>query len=155
MCGTRHHSFTAPELFLRGGQVLTRLQAENWKSVGDYVRVAKLGFAQRVDADGQLCADAAASDCTPRTILLPNDFPYNFCAGIHHFVLWKIGGDVLVDAELEAAQASLRASHAAVEFSIFINPPHMQSIPEVQHAQILFATAAGLAASAPSPGAGQ
>jgi hypothetical protein len=65
-------------------EFLINLQNDRWRSVGDYVRVAKLGFEQDCNAAGELCAKSY--DGPTKTLLLPNDFPYNFVDGIFHFV---------------------------------------------------------------------
>jgi hypothetical protein len=80
--------------------------------------VCKLGFEQRRDGDGRLVAGNApalrADEGGARTILIANDFPYNFVPGIGHWVLWKIGAP-LKSEDVELAKEQLRASENAVE----------------------------------------
>jgi hypothetical protein len=98
-----------------------RLVREGWRSVSDYIRVCKLGFEQRRDGNGALVAGDApvlrADEGGARTILIVNDFPYNFVPGIGHWVLWKIGAPLTSD-DLEVAKEQLRVSENAVEVRV-------------------------------------
>jgi hypothetical protein len=97
--------------------------------------------------------------------LVPNDFPYDVEEGIQHWCLWKIGGSCRTEGilmeEIQWALQELNSydgnscsssglikqqnelSESAVsnidKFSTFfwVNPPHLQSMPEIHHAHIL------------------
>lgn len=70
-------------------------------------------------------------------VLFPNDFPYYFEPGVHHYLLWKLNG-VLNDAEVANAQRTVLQSHVhSVDTQFFVNPPTLRSIPEIDHAHIL------------------
>jgi hypothetical protein len=49
-----------------------------------------------------------------RTILIPNDFPYNFESDVGHHVLWKVGGSLTPD-DIESACQELRVTHNAID----------------------------------------
>ena len=98
--------------------------------------------------------------------LVPNDFPYDVDEGIQHWCLWKIGGsshteEILMDElqwalqELNSYDGNSCSSSGLIKqqhelskstvsnidkFSTFfwVNPPHLQSMPEIHHAHILF-----------------
>jgi hypothetical protein len=90
-----------------------------------------------------------------------NDFPYYFATGIEHFVLWKLGGEVTPDEITNAKLELLRASQLwatmndlSPEFKdkhgsekvindhrillSWKNPPHLKSLPGIDHVHILF-----------------
>lgn len=100
--------------------------------------------------------------CNIQLKLCINDFPYYLAPGIEHFVLWKLGGDVTPD---EIAKAKLdilkdsqlwatmhdRASDRTYEHNLeqrivndhavflhWINPPHLKSLPGIDHVHIIF-----------------
>lgn len=107
-----------------------------WASIADYVMVSKLSFRDSVNAQGKRVA-VIPDDKENRTILLQNDFPYYFTDDVGHYVLWKIGGELL-PSEIEAAQAEIRDNLGAVDSTFYINPPTLKSILDIEHAHILF-----------------
>ena len=113
-----------------------QIQVE-WVSVSDYILCCKLQYSETTAADGKRVAIRPTTVESPRTVLLENDFPYNFDTGISHFVLWKIGGEVL-QADIDAAVHQLRATYNATDTAVYINPPHLKSILDLEHAHILF-----------------
>jgi hypothetical protein len=69
--------------------------------------------------------------------LLPNDFPYYFADGIEHWCLWKICEDVN-DDEIQQAKRELEEMHGdVVDFLSWRNPPHLKSLPDIDHIHIL------------------
>lgn len=110
---------------------------EEWVSVSDYVLCAKLQYSETTTADGKRVAVRPPGVEQPRTVLLENDFPYNLDTGIFHYVLWKIGGEVLPN-DIDVAVQQLRTTRGAVDTAVYINPPHLKSILDVEHAHILF-----------------
>jgi len=91
------------------------------------------------------------SSTQPQLKLCLNDFPYYFEPNIHHYVLWKLGGVVTADEITQAKKDILQKcqSHALVEededvannnevFLHWINPPHLKSLPGIDHVHILY-----------------
>jgi hypothetical protein len=79
----------------------------------------------------------------PTTIVLvPNDFPYNVEAGIEHWVLWKLLGSI-EEGEVDKAKADLENRMGDVLDMIhWENPPHLKSLPDIDHVHILVQRAA-------------
>ena len=100
-----------------------------------------------------------ANSTTTRVVLCPNDFPYYLPPHVTHWVLWKINGSV-TDADIERAEDDLKAgkvvwplageanccggssgggcSPRAVTATMhWVNPPHLKSLAEIDHAHIL------------------
>ena len=90
-----------------------------------------------------------------------NDFPYYYLPGIQHWILWKLGGELPTSTELANAKKEIlkeSTSHLqhdptqgllkgnAMEriinddevFLHWINPPHLRSLPGIDHVHILF-----------------
>jgi len=80
-----------------------------------------------------------------------NDFPYYFAPGIQHWVLWKLGGDVTSDEILQAKKCIFRDDYqlkhiihndiivnSTEVFLHWVNPPHLKSLPGIDHVHILF-----------------
>jgi len=93
---------------------------------------------------------------SPLKVLLPNDFPYYIEDGIEHWCLWKLKGRVTNDdiqmakddlkqmmveanssAQFTTNMSSLENVDAFVDMLHWINPPHLKSIPDIDHAHIL------------------
>ena len=152
-----------------------------YASVGDYILMSKFGLpavegkAEVGGAPAKLVADrrcvpAAAAGVVyaegeggrddEQCVLVPNDFPYHFAAGIHHYVLWKWrrGGATegtapapagtaaaagtagqVTPAELSAAERSLRQRFGSrlLGCASFANPGALRSIPELDHWHLL------------------
>ena len=90
-----------------------------------------------------------------------NDFPYYYSSGIQHWILWKLGGVVTSDEVADANREILRrgiSKHDATQqhgrlkgkedfeeiitdhdvFLHWVNPPHLKSLPGIDHVHILF-----------------
>ena len=78
-----------------------------------------------------------------------NDFPYYFEPNIHHYVLWKLGGVVTADEITQAKKDILQKcqTNTSVEedvannhevFLHWVNPPHLKSLPGIDHVHILY-----------------
>ena len=75
-----------------------------------------------------------------------NDFPYYFEPNIHHYVLWKLGGVVTAGEITQAKKDILCQAHTSVVdidkdhevFLHWINPPHLKSLPGIDHVHILY-----------------
>lgn len=83
-----------------------------------------------------------------------NDFPYYYLPGIQHWILWKLGGELPTSTELANAKKEIlkeSTSQGLVKgnaleriinddevFLHWINPPHLRSLPGIDHVHILF-----------------
>ena len=126
---------------------------QNWQSTYDHILCSKLGVpsAEVLDDDDDVSStrqkqrqqrrraiplDELPADF-PQRSLSPNDFPYYVEEPIQHWVLWILGRPCQ-DADVEWAKDQLRAKLGPVqEFIHWINPPPLQSIPDIAHVPIL------------------
>ncbi|KAL9188585.1 hypothetical protein ACHAXT_006963 [Thalassiosira profunda] len=99
-----------------------------------------------------------------RLKLCTNDFPYYFVSGVDHYVLWKLGGVVtpeeLANAKMDilkvkgyglqgrAHESDAKCTEEVPEYAndtaIFlhwVNPPHLKSLPGIDHVHILYRNA--------------
>jgi hypothetical protein len=116
-----------------------------WSCVMDHVLCDKFPnvFEKRFDARIERYAaypplqDVAASGAIHMS-LVQNDFPYYMVDHIEHWVLWKLGG-VCSDSDIDKAKSQLLGSGRffADELLHWANPPHLKSLPEVDHIHIL------------------
>lgn len=113
----------------------TGLQAM-WRSTTDYLLHSKFDLPFTLDSNGKrvVARDSSASHMVKLT-LLTNDFPYHFAPGILHLVLWKLG-ETLTKADIDKAVREVHDA-GAVDVLSYVNPPHLKSILEVDHAHIL------------------
>jgi hypothetical protein len=86
---------------------------------------------------------------SPKTIVVRNDFPYYTAENIHHYVLWKLHGicsdddiaqakeDVKQELELSGGEDSENGQAVVVDCLHWINPPHLKSLPDIDHVHIL------------------
>ena len=74
-----------------------------------------------------------------RVALVKNDFPYFMDDNIEHWILWKLGGEAIGDHDIENAKRELCMNHNIHKTDIihWINPIHLKSIPNIEHAHIL------------------
>ena len=114
-----------------------------WQSVSDLILCSKFGMDFVLNAEKRKAAvkPFAEAFLSPQTLLLPNDFPYFFKADVKHFILWKINGEV-EDVDVEASMAQLHSMHRILDSCVYINPPHLKSILDIEHAHIVFQVAA-------------
>jgi hypothetical protein len=61
---------------------------------------------------------------------------YYTLLGVEHHILWKIGGK-LSNVEVEEAITQLKFLKNNVELRMYFNPPHLKSIPDIDHCHIL------------------
>ncbi len=69
-------------------------------------------------------------------VLARNDFPYYFEDDMEHWCLWKLGGDV-TEEEIEKAIQDMRKSGSFQDFVHWVNPIHLKSLPDIDHAHIV------------------
>jgi Protein of unknown function (DUF3605) len=87
--------------------------------------------------------------------LVRNVFPYHMEKGIEHYVLWKLGGPPgagISKEEIEASVSGLRKRTPATfidnkgrnshvrDVLYWVNPPSLQSLPNIRHAHVLCLT---------------
>mmetsp|Transcript_31508 Transcript_31508/g.30074 ORF Transcript_31508/g.30074 Transcript_31508/m.30074 type:complete len:154 (-) Transcript_31508:554-1015(-) len=104
-----------------------------WNSVTDYIKVSKLGFEKIILSNEKFAANKSSVN---KVVLVVNDFSYNFEPGISHYILWKIGG-ILERNEIAEMAVKLLHDENALDFATYVNPPHLKSILDLDHAHIL------------------
>lgn len=124
----------------------TRNMLKEWKTVYDHVLVSKFQLSKRLvpnpieDGRNETLWEAypPLSELSEvKKVLCLNDFPYFTDDGIEHWCLWKLCQDI-EDEEVEDAKQELRQIHGHdVEFLCWRNPPHLKSLPEIDHYHIL------------------
>lgn len=104
-------------------------------SVAAYLLASKFG----VEAAGD--GEEPQYGGPDRLVLSLNDFPYHYEAGILHYILWKLGS-ALTEEEIKAAELRLLQDGdiAAVDSMWYINPVHLKSVLQIEHAHILLKT---------------
>jgi len=119
---------------------------KEWKSVYDHILVSKFDFNKHLienkDHDGRNAtlweAHPSLSEVKEvRKALKPNDFPYYFANDIEHWCLWKLCEDVN-DDDINQAKRDLEDMYGdVVDFLCWRNPPHLKSLPDIDHFHIL------------------
>lgn len=107
-----------------------------WRGTGDYLLSSKFNLPSSTDADGKRFIEP--SQRNTQLSLHKNDFPYHFEPGMEHYVLWKLG-QPLEEEEIKAARDQLLADEGggAEEALYYVNPPHLKSILDIDHAHII------------------
>lgn len=120
---------------------------KEWVTVADYILHSKFDLPYSVAADSIDCHDTNSNskkmavlpseeDRKPTTKLLLNDFPYNFEADVEHFILWKLFAP-LTDAEIYECIETFRRNECVLDATYYVNPTHLKSITEIEHAHII------------------
>ncbi len=107
---------------------------KKWRSASDLLKVDKFGFA-KIEISGLFASGDPPQDLKTLQIHR-NDYPYNFGPSIDHYCLWKFGGPIKAK-EIESAMNDLKSEGRYGKCIYWINPPHLKSIPDVDHAHIL------------------
>ena len=113
----------------------------NWHSVYDHILCSKFQLPH-VEEDGKrraipLVDYLASSETKSLRSLLPNEFPYHVQSPCQHWVLWVLGRPC-EPGDIEWAKEELNAKLGPMEdFIHWINPPHLKSIPDIDHVHIL------------------
>ena len=108
-----------------------------YASALDYILISKFQFDKKRGEDGRWQAVPSLQESTEtRQVLVLNDFPYFTEDGIVHHILWKLKGSIL-PAEIEEAKKNIQSQMNAVDSLHWINPPHLQSLPDIEHVHIL------------------
>jgi len=117
---------------------------QEWQSINDYILYSKFGFDKVYDSsNGSYAAHPSLkqviSNNQIETRLLLNEYPYYVDKHIEHWCLWKLGGKVSQE-EIDSAVEELKndATATAVQDVLtWVNPPHLQSVPDIDHAHLL------------------
>jgi Protein of unknown function (DUF3605) len=123
----------------RDYEVYKRDLQRHWKSVYDHILCHKFNFERRVDAeDDRYYAHPPLSEVREtRKTVVRNDFPYYMTPGIEHWVLWKLTAKC-TEAEIDEAKKEISQELGdVVDFMHWINPPHLKSLPDIDHVHIL------------------
>ncbi|KAJ2716715.1 hypothetical protein H4R19_000489 [Coemansia spiralis] len=105
---------------------------EEHGSVVAYIRGVKL-------------ADFVA-DLEAEYLLIPNDYPYALASDTAHYIVWsktKLASGTVPDPAVRgvvAARLDALLGAGAYEWVWFVNPMHLQSIPEFVHGHLLVRT---------------
>ena len=110
---------------------------KEWVSVADHILCSKFDFEREFDeASLRLKAKPSLEEVDfVRTSLCPNDFPYFVEDEVQHWCLWKLQENVVVN-DIMIAKKELFEKLDVEEFIHFVNPPHLKSIPQIDHAHI-------------------
>lgn len=113
---------------------------KQYQSVLDYILIAKFDFEKKwhpQEHDGRWQAHPPLKEYTEtRTVLIPNDFPYCIAEDIVHYILWKTK-EAVTPQDIEKAKQELKLKMRVIDAVHWINPPHLQSLPDIDHAHIL------------------
>lgn len=106
----------------------------------DFILISKFGIAATKHEDNRWkAAQSLAHTKTPMARLVPNGFPYFVEDHIHHYIYWKTK-DSISEEEISAVKVNLRKDYEAVDILHWVNPPALQSLPEIDHVHFLFRT---------------
>jgi hypothetical protein len=122
----------------RDYQVYIRDLKHQWKSVYDHILCSKFELEQRKGDDGKYYAYPPISELEgSRKCIVQNDFPYYLAGNIEHWILWKIGGFCTTE-DIDDARNQIQQQLGNVEnFLHWINPPHLKSLPDIDHVHFL------------------
>jgi len=132
----------------RDYMIYTRNMLKEWHSVYDHILVSKFGLGKRLvpnlnatnDGRNETLWEAyppLSEVSEVKKVLCENDFPYYMAPGIEHWCLWKLCKDI-EDQEVEEAKEELRHIHGEdLEFLCWRNPPHLKSLPDIDHFHFL------------------
>ncbi len=103
-----------------------------YSSIVDFILHTKLGQRCRLNQSGKISCELSPA---PKTEICPNEFPYYADPGISHNLLWSSTQLKLTDVE-----QIFRSKFPPERFDsvIFINPPILQSMPELFHAHMIY-----------------
>jgi len=116
---------------------------KEWRHPIEFILHSKFGFDKRRIPESELWESSPSlHEITQTQVkLCPNDYPYYFEDGIEHWVLWKLMGNVTND-DIQLAKDELINLYAISDKAVkdmvhWVNPHHLKSLPEIDHAHIL------------------
>ncbi|KAJ2483351.1 hypothetical protein EV174_002964 [Coemansia sp. RSA 2320] len=83
------------------------------------------------------------ADKTSEFLVLPNDFPYALAPDMSHYIVWskqKLTAGVVPDLAIKQlidAYLDEQIGAGLHEWAWFVNPVHLQSIPEAAHGHLI------------------
>lgn len=104
-----------------------------WTSVGEYMKTEIFGFSTVVE-DGKRKSNAPLG-AVHRVVWRENEFPYFLPADIEHHCIWSHPKELSVP-QIEEVLRRQRPDNE-FEYVWFVNPPHLKSVPDVDHAHVL------------------
>jgi hypothetical protein len=133
-------------------ELFKRRLGQTWRSVLDYILCTKfqVEFERRVDAATGLGyaypplmmrPKVQQEEETVQKIVVHNDFPYYMAENVQHDVLWKLHG-ICSDADIQQAKEQVQqelvdGGGVVLDCLHWINPPHLKSLPDIDHVHIL------------------
>lgn len=135
-----------------------RMVAE-YRSVSDHIRAHKFGATCSLNAEGKKECEFPASAALPvddlvtlpPSRLFPNDFSYALEAGISHDLVWLQQPLARNDSRIPRL-VELYKPAAQFETMHLVNPPRLQTIPDIFHIHIFARSWDEAAPSASGPG---
>ena len=124
---------------------------KEWKSVIDQILCTKFNtiFEKRYDKtinkyySYPLLSDFKKSNSKNNfnTIAITlNEFPYNMENNIEHYIVWKLGNENITEDDISNAKEEIslnNQNYYHIDFIHWTNPPHLKSIPDIDHIHIL------------------
>ncbi|KAJ2723584.1 hypothetical protein GGI07_002539 [Coemansia sp. Benny D115] len=102
---------------------------EEYGSVVAYIQQVKLGVFLK--------------DSGSQFLMIPNDYPYALPDNTMHYIVWskdKLTAGIMPDPviqQLFESRLDEEIGAGKYEWVWFVNPPHLQSIPEVVHGHLI------------------
>lgn len=128
---------------VQGKYLLHSRQVKNmWGSMNDYILYSKFGFDKVLDEEntGKYVSKPSLQelkiDKRVEKRLLRNEYPYYVSEGIEHWCLWKLGGKVEA-CDIDMAVEQMKKNDDYEQVLAWVNPAHLQSIPDIDHAHLL------------------
>ena len=129
---------------------------QEWDSMTDYILYSKFQFDKVLSKQTQkwqinhTTTTNKKDEKIVRTRLALNDFPYYFPDHIQHWIYWKLY-DNITQEDIDQAKQDLCQKmiikgddgDIVPETLHWINPPHLKSLPDIDHVHILVNTRAG------------
>ena len=113
-----------------------------WESVHDHILCSKFGLKQISNVSSGLLTsvglDSLRAEELQKLALLPNNFPYFVADPIEHWVLWKLGENCN-EEDIAQAKEELQTRKGPSDINHWINPHHLNSVPEIDHVHIYVA----------------
>lgn len=120
---------------------------KEWKSVIDQILCTKFNtiFEKRYDNiinkyySYPLLSDYIKTNHNNTVTVTLNEFPYNMENNIEHYILWKLGNENITELDISNAKEEISLNNQCynMDYIHWINPPHLKSIPDIDHIHIL------------------